>query len=114
MFSQTATDVLPQRDGGLEGWRLDKPSARIKPHRIMVDPTHVDSNPWTPTQMARLKVQCRYHYTTATIILESRVLFVPKVDKEICWNELPVELRDLTATLKTHLKTHLFRVVFFL
>ena len=34
-----------------------------------------------------------------------------------CWNELPVELRDLTvspATFAKHLKTHLFRVVFFL
>ena len=33
-----------------------------------------------------------------------------------CWNELPVELRDLTvgpATFAKHLKTHLFRVVFF-
>ena len=34
-----------------------------------------------------------------------------------CWNELPVELRDLTvspATFAKHLKTHLFRVGFFL
>ena len=33
-----------------------------------------------------------------------------------CWNELPVELRDLTVspvTFAKHLKTHLFRVVFF-
>ena len=33
-----------------------------------------------------------------------------------CWNELPVELRDLTvspATFAKHLKTHLFRVGFF-
>ena len=33
-----------------------------------------------------------------------------------CWNELPVKLRDLTvspATFAKHLKTHLFRVVFF-
>ena len=33
------------------------------------------------------------------------------------WNELPVELRDLTvgpATFAKHLKTHLFRVGFFL
>ena len=34
-----------------------------------------------------------------------------------CWNELPVELRVLTvspATFAKHLKTHLFRVGFFL
>ena len=34
-----------------------------------------------------------------------------------CWNELSVELRDLTvspATFVKHLKTHLFRVCFFL
>jgi hypothetical protein len=31
MFSQTGTDVLPQRDEG-----SDKPSATIEPHRIMV------------------------------------------------------------------------------
>ena len=34
-----------------------------------------------------------------------------------CWNELPVELRDLTVSptiFAKHLKTHLFRVVFFL
>ena len=33
-----------------------------------------------------------------------------------CWNELPVELRDLTvspATFAKHLKTHLFKVGFF-
>ena len=33
-----------------------------------------------------------------------------------CWNELPVELRDLMvgpATFAKLLKTHLFRVVFF-
>ena len=33
-----------------------------------------------------------------------------------CWNELPVELRDLSVGLETfakHLKTHLFRVGFF-
>ena len=33
-----------------------------------------------------------------------------------CWDELPVELRDLTvspATFAKHLKTHLFRVGFF-
>ena len=32
-----------------------------------------------------------------------------------CWNELPVELRDLTvgpATFAKHLKTHLFKVCF--
>ena len=34
-----------------------------------------------------------------------------------CWNELPVELRDLSVgpeTFAKHLKTHLFRVGFFL
>ena len=39
------------------------------------------------------------------------------VDGFSCWNELPVELRDLTvgpATFAKHLKTHLFRVGFFL
>ena len=33
-----------------------------------------------------------------------------------CWNELSVELRDLSVgpeTFAKHLKTHLFRVVFF-
>ena len=33
-----------------------------------------------------------------------------------CWNELPVELRDLTVgpeTFAKHLKTHLFKVGFF-
>ena len=33
-----------------------------------------------------------------------------------CWNALPVELRDLRVgpeTFAKHLKTHLFRVVFF-
>ena len=53
MFSQTGTDVLPRRNEG-----SDKPSASIEPHSIMV-PTR------TRTQAARLKVRCRYHYTTA-------------------------------------------------
>ena len=33
-----------------------------------------------------------------------------------CWNELPVELRDLSVgpeTFAKHLKMHMFRVVFF-
>ena len=39
------------------------------------------------------------------------------VDGPNCWNELPVELRDLMvspANFAKHLKTHLFRVGFFL
>ena len=66
-----------------------------------------------------------YYYAIYFIFIAMFYLFIKLFSNQpniatisgyCCWNELPVDLRDLTvgpATFAKHLKTHLFRVGFF-
>ena len=127
---------IPTQDSNLGGWNLDSKSEVVikymKSLHISLNIPHLSCKPnnfmssFTPPLQVFLALPL--HFTLATFIfLQADTCIVPSqrtdwglrafaVAGPSCWNELPVELRDLTvspATFAKHLKTHLFRVGFF-